>query len=333
MSDSNVKTICELWGQSKRTDGVGIEVEVEATKPLPSEIGGVWLSHTDGSLRGHAMEYVCRQPLKIGPDTLKHIKNLTDKLADPTLGVNMSARTSVHIHRNVQHFTPVQVWNAIIAYWLLEDPLLNYCGDERKGSHFCLPLSCCDGIIETCTADLESRSTPFSKFSVGGTKYGGQNLSTISRYGSIEYRSMRGTIDPEIIHTWAATLYNLTEAAKNFKDPADLLDFYFDKDLDTFLAHFLSPAFIKIVKDTPGFKKCLGDNALRLVEIAYATDDWAKWQESRSLQEAKIKKTRESLLATQGTSSLPTIGAIELGTTSTNDVTNSFTVDTWSIQE
>src|SRR5688572_7838052 len=105
-------SIREIYGMKARTDGVGIEVEVEALSTLPSDIGGVWLTKEDGSLREPAYEYVTRQPLKVGSDLMGHIKVLTDKLNVDTIKLNMSHRTSVHIHRNVQDFTPTQVWTA-----------------------------------------------------------------------------------------------------------------------------------------------------------------------------------------------------------------------------
>jgi hypothetical protein len=270
-------TIRELYGMKPRTEGVGIEVEVEAKSPLPSEIGGVWLVKTDDSLRDHAYEYVCRQPIKVGPEKISHIKVLTDKLNTADIKLSMSNRTSVHVHRNVQEFTPVQVWTALIAYWMIEDPLMNYCGESRKGNLFCLPLSQSEGILDTCMEDLESKKLPFSSFSKQKCKYGGQNLATINTYGSIEYRAMRGTTDPELIDKWSSLVYTLSDRAKIFKDPSVLMDYYLDSSKDELLNALLGE-YADIVKDTPNYIGLIRDNVMRLCDLAYAQDDWMKWQ-------------------------------------------------------
>jgi hypothetical protein len=48
----------EFLGFEKAAGDVGLELEVEAEKALPT--GGLpkpWLPHAEGSLRGHAMQY------------------------------------------------------------------------------------------------------------------------------------------------------------------------------------------------------------------------------------------------------------------------------------
>jgi hypothetical protein len=263
----------------KRTDGVGIEVEVESKTPLPTDIGGVWLTHVDNSLRNYGMEYVCRQPIKIGPTKLGHIKTLTDRLNTMPSQLDMSHRTSVHVHRNVQGFTPVQVWTTILAYWLIEDPLINFCGPTRRGNLFCLPVSDCEGILHRCMTDLRN-PIPFSCFPKSACKYGGQNLATISTLGSIEYRTMRGTTDPDIIDKWSDALWHLGERAKNFRDPAALMDFYVDSDKDELVYTLLPAPFANLVTSAPGYQGLIKNNALLLCDLAYAKDDWLAWQES-----------------------------------------------------
>jgi hypothetical protein len=293
---TTAQTIREIHNQRLRTDGVGIEVEVESLTPLPEEIGGVWLTHSDESLRNHHFEYVCRQPIKVGPDKIKHIKVLTDKLNVPGAKLDMSHRTSVHVHRNVQHFTPIEVWNTLIAYWMLEDALVNFCGDSRKGNLFCLPLSSCEGIINRCIRDLNSK-VPFSSFPKHACKYGGQNLATISSLGSIEYRTMRGTTDPELIDKWSSALWHLGERARKFKDPAALMDFYIDSSKDELLYTLLPADCVSMITSAPGYIGLIRDNVMRLTDLAYAVDDWEEWQNNLSTKEdVKLSKKKKSIL-------------------------------------
>lgn len=286
---NTIPTIREIHGQRKRTDGVGIEVEVEALTPLPAEIGGVWLTKNDDSLRNYHYEYICRQPIKVGSDKISHIKVLTDKLNTPAIKLDMSHRTSVHVHRNVQYFTPVEVWNAVIAYWMIEDALLSYCGEGRRGNLFCLPVSSCDGIINRCIKDLAS-SIPFSNFPGHSCKYGGQNLATVAALGSLEYRSMRGTTDPEIIDKWSSALWYLGEKARKFRDPAALMDAYLDTSKDEFLNALLPPNFISLVTQSPGYEGLIRHNVIRLADLAYAKEDWLAWQQGISSKEVRQAK-------------------------------------------
>lgn len=283
---NTIPTIREIHGQRKRTDGVGIEVEVEALTPLPAEIGGVWLTKTDDSLRNYHYEYICRQPIKVGSDKISHIKVLTDKLNTSTIKLDMSHRTSVHVHRNVQHFTPVEVWNTVIAYWMIEDALLSYCGEGRRGNLFCLPVSSCDGIINRCIKDLAS-NIPFSNFPGHSCKYGGQNLATVAALGSLEYRSMRGTTDPEIIDKWSSALWYLGEKARQFRDPAALMDAYLDTSKDEFLNALLPSNFVSLVTQSPGYEGLIRHNVIRLSDLAYAKEDWLEWQKKILPKEAR----------------------------------------------
>jgi hypothetical protein len=313
---SKVQTIAEIHGHRRRTDGVGIEVEVESLTPLPADIGGVWLTKTDESLRNYHYEYVCRQPIKVGPDKIKHIRCLTDKLNVPGAKLDMSHRTSVHVHRNVQHFTPVEVWTTIIAYWMIEDALINFCGNSRRGNLFCLPLSSCEGVLSRCNVDLGS-GTPFGYFPAHACKYGGQNLATIAALGSIEYRTMRGTTDPYLIDKWSSALWYLGERARSFRDPAALMDYYLDSSKDELLHRLLPAEFVSLVTSAPNYVGLIRSNVMLLADLAYTHDDWLAWQDNlfkeRETKLSSRKKSIEGLLSGQAIDW--TIPVTSLGTT------------------
>jgi hypothetical protein len=260
---------------------LGIEVEVEF-KPRANrflEDVGPWRAVGDGSLR-NGVEYVTRQPLKEGPEKLGKIKELTGVLQN--YAVDQSNRTSVHIHRNVCDFTPIEVWNALVSYWLIEECLMHYCGEHRKGNLFCLTMKDAEGIVKYCLDDFKNNS-PFSSFEQGKCKYGGQALHCIATLGSIEYRSMEGTVDPDKISDWSTALYELGERAKRFKDPSAIIDYILDYGEDAFLAVICNDHLLKLVKKDKDYKEKISDASLNLCDIAYHFDDWSAWQ-------AKVKK-------------------------------------------
>lgn len=272
----------DVYGHKPKHGDVGIEVEVEFTPPvIPLEnIGGIWLAKHDGSLR-NGMEYVCRNPIKVTEEKLPRIKHLTDKLNVPEMQVvQNSPRTSIHVHVNVCSLTILETWTAIIAYWMVENALMIYCGkDTRVGNHFCLRLADAEGMLNLCYRDLQG-STPFNTFHPDATKYGGINLSAIPRFGSLEFRGMAGTTDPDRIDKWSTVCYDLVTKAATFGTPERLMDFYLSTEKDAFLFALLPASFIHELKTiAPDYPLLVKKNIKKLAQLAYFHDDWLAWQE------------------------------------------------------
>lgn len=283
------KTIADFYNHKVKPGDVGIEVEVEfqSGHPKLEESVSCWRPIEDGSLK-YGMEYVTRNPIKVGPDKHGKIKDLTDALAK--FKTNITNRCSVHVHRNVGALTPVEVWTIILAYWLLEAPLLAFCGDSRKANLFCLGVREAGGILERCYRDLENNN-PFKTFQDESLcKYGGQNLSAIPRLGSLEYRGMRGTLDPDLIDLWSTTVFEIGERARKFKDPAELMDFYLDSEKDQFLQRLLPHEFIEHLIKITDYQSLIKRNALILCELAYYHDDWHAWQETLEIPDKVLRK-------------------------------------------
>lgn len=272
-------TIKDFYSKKSKAGDVGIEIEVEfpVGEIPPHSPGGAWRSDADASLF-NGMEYITRQPIKVGPDKLEKIKFLMDGIAGSK---PIEGKGSIHVHRNVLDFTPVQVWSTIIAYWLLEQPLISFCGEKRKGYMFCQSISETLGILKVAEEDLARKDKPFSSFHQDNAKYASQNLACISKIGSLEYRSMRGTLDPALIDLWSTTVWHIGEQAKLFKDPSALMDFYLNSQKDQFLLTLLPEGMIEYLrKDTVNYESIIRKTALHVADIAYFHDDWDKWQNS-----------------------------------------------------
>lgn len=226
-----MKKIHELFGKPLLKGDVGIEIEAEGPNVRFIETDN-WRSEDDGSLRGipdrTRAEYVMRWPVPIAKvkDVLKEFKEATKEMQ-----FKFSFRTSVHVHINVLDMTEDQVFNMIYTYLLLEEPLVNYCGKERKCNRFCLRLQ-----------DSEELSTIVHNMMVNGIRnealgegmrYAAINLASLNKYGSIEFRSMRGTADEKVISTWCSALVAIRSFAKKHKDVKSIFDKFIDsKPLD-----------------------------------------------------------------------------------------------------
>jgi len=270
----------------KRGD-VGLELEVEAVVgPLPAVNEKKWRTKEDGSLRWHAREYVTSEPVGAGDTLHGRIKYLTDKLQNPLIGVlPNSPRTSFHVHVNVTNLTPKQIWTAACAYWLFENVLVRHCDEglgTREGNAFCLRLTDAEACLPRIKTDLKHHRFPFEKLNNDGIRNMGLNLSALARYGSLEIRTMRGSIDPDILTQWAQELNTLVNRSINFPSPANLMDTYY-RDFGVVNRLLFTEQFQNIIRAIPDWRDLVEENIGILCEIAYV-HDWDKW-------EAKLDKT------------------------------------------
>lgn len=202
---------------------VGVEIEVEGAR-LPTAVRGWNVTH-DGSLREHhgmALEYVFRAPA-----TLKHaeklLDNLKDSLEDSKSKVADSPRCGVHVHVNVQGLTITQLYNFFALYFIFEGVLTKFCGKQREGNLFCLRAKDAEFLVYELERALEDGRFR-NRFSNDQLRYAAMNVCSLPRYGSLEFRSMRGTTDKETVMLWTKLLVALREQAKQFEAPYQILE-------------------------------------------------------------------------------------------------------------
>lgn len=216
-----MKKVFEILGQpllAKRD--VGIEIECEG-KNLSFADTVYWNTEDDGSLRGvfptGRAEFVLKKPIPIG-SVDKAMDELIQIQKNATL--NFSFRTSVHVHLNVQELTEQELLSTIYTYLLLEEVLMNYCGKERKGNRFCLRLQDADGILDFVNVMIEHG---FAFFVANGRedhmRYSAINLAALRKYGSLEFRGMRGNMDKGIVSNWCKAIVALRTYAQKMQTP------------------------------------------------------------------------------------------------------------------
>lgn len=202
---------------------VGIEIEVEGEQ-LPTEVSKYWSVIPDGSLRG-GLEYVYKQPKNVGmvEETLIELQNTFIKNKSKP---KFSFRTSVHVHVNCLPLTYQQVLNYIYTYYLLEDILVDFCGESRKGNRFCLRLQDADGSLEYIEKLFSSTGGQrvFRRIPRDMIRYAALNIEALPKFGTLEFRSMRGTLDGNVIIPWVETLVNIREYAKGFENSRAIFD-------------------------------------------------------------------------------------------------------------
>lgn len=213
---SNIYPRCS--SKSHYADGsLGIEVELEGdVSACQHQSIPLWGAKADGSLR-NGVEYVLVEPTRINKLDLI---GETFKQALKGYQPQTSIRTSMHIHVCVASMTLQEVYNAIFAYYMLEELLVAAQPKERQGNLFCLRMSDSRVLSYDLRHSLKSKHY-FSHFRQEAHKYAALNLAAVCKYGSLEFRFMQATYDPSEIMKWAKALHELVIIGS--KIPASLL--------------------------------------------------------------------------------------------------------------
>jgi hypothetical protein len=231
-------TLRQILGLHKTVGDFGIEIEVEGTEKIVDDPR--WKSDRDGSLRGANREYILHRPIP-REDVRDALSCLAAELEyEP---IDFSFRTSVHVHVNVQELTYVQLLNMIYTYLLIEEPLMTYCGKERKGNRFCLRLQDAEGMLETFTMLFKGQENALGLIPRDMVRYAAINIESVIKYGSLEFRAMRGNLDVEYITTWTEALYRIREFAKHVENPAQIYELFASEDPKSFLKRILGDVY------------------------------------------------------------------------------------------
>lgn len=307
-------TLAEQFGASYNTPGMfGIELEAEGN--LDQIATKFWKTEVDGSLRNGGLEFILKKPVD-----LTELGAALDEFVDNTKGFTFakSIRTSCHVHVNMQPFKFREIYAVIGAYWLFEDILVELCGPERVGNLFCLRASDAQASVQWITESIRRTLSSWNdqfllNFHPDTSKYAALNLSSVSRFGSLEFRSMRGIYTKKEISQWVNILNSfITQAKKDgtpqkvyqiFKDatPKDLVDHYFGEYAD-------------VIKEIPGWKDSIKKSSMFLAQLAYMAHRADNGEFKRPTKPAYDELVRPKATATLSTYTLTnTFGTINWG--------------------
>lgn len=216
-------------------DAFGIEVELEGVnvRTESMSIMQYWSMHEDGSLRaqiagrnngkGQTVEYVSRFPYSQA-DTQKSLKALFDYLTSPGVTVYPSYRTSIHVHVNFGLETWRTVYNFITLAIIFDELFVSTTGEHRIGNNFCLRFIDAESPIESLATSIRRYGNIFEFQS--NMRYSSVNFAALRKFGTVEFRSLECTTDYNRVVRWIATLQQLKKAARNFKNPVDIINLF-----------------------------------------------------------------------------------------------------------
>jgi len=212
--------VCKAFNKKPVTGDVGIELEFEGERLPVAGFEGFWNKCADGSLRGESAEYVLRKPIP-RDKVADAIKNLTNCFNDSGTIIHDTFRAGTHIHINVQDLTLPQIINFLTIYFMFETTLVKTCREDRLGNHFCLRGQDASALIDMLYKAVTTGSV--YEFSSDQFRYGAVNITSLPKFGSLEFRALESSTDWAKLSTWIDMHLSIRDMALKFKDPVDIL--------------------------------------------------------------------------------------------------------------
>lgn len=265
------------YPREKPTGEVGLEIECEGMNLFNSPIQ-FWTTHVDNSLRSHGdhppIEYVLSKP--ISRDTVpKALNYLSKKLKEAGSTIDDSTRTSVHVHVNCLPLTIKQIYQYICLYMIFEELLVDFSGPGRPGNLFCLRAK--DAEYNVQVLEQAVRNENFNEVFNGEIRYTACNTASLGKFGSLEFRSLRGTVDQELIQVWVDTLLRLKDVALKYDNPRDIVEDFLRLQPEMFLKKvFYGSDIYQSLRGISKRSQCMWDGLRLMRDVAYAVS-WEKY--------------------------------------------------------
>jgi hypothetical protein len=207
-----------LMGRRNKTgDLFGLELECEGKRVNFNRDGDGsiltnWNAVADGSLRdthGQACEWVFNGPADYNK-SVNRVHELFDYLDERDARFVTSNRTSTHVHFNMGDKNVYQLVNMYILFTVFEDILDRYCGEDRNGNLFCLSS-------RHAEAQLDWAEQMFLHQHVihipDNNRYCSFNMASLTKFGTVEFRGMRGLDNRQDVLDWLSILKDFTSYA------------------------------------------------------------------------------------------------------------------------
>lgn len=275
------KPLNRIIGLGLKQDGmIGLEIECEGTQLFTTPFK-YWACHQDNSLRAvkdhQPVEYVLSKPLD-PPEIKKALEYLEQKLKQAGSSVVHSNRTSVHVHINCQKLTVRQLYCFILMYIIFEEVLIDWCSPERAGNLFTLRAKDSDYYITLLEAALKQSN--FRSWTEH-VRYAACNVASIPKFGSLEFRALKGTVDIELITTWINMLLNIMDQSLKYDNPIQIVEEFTQiGPLPFFRKIFSHDKLRSLLELQTGLSGKLWDGLRMMRDVAY-TVEWLPPQKKK----------------------------------------------------
>lgn len=254
-----------------------------------------WKGVYDGSLRNFGVEYVFKEPL-----SYEAAMAALDDFGDKTSNVKFiqdAPGTSVHVHMNVLNDTPVVFATMICILTLFEGLLLEYSGPTRRSNLFALGHRNAEETrynIHRVLSAIEDGEVNALMLREQDVKYAFMNLATLTKYGSLEIRSFRGTTDVRAIKEWVDILHRVYQYAKTpFLNPRNFYKAYQQREFEL-VDDVFGPYAEKLKCE--GWRELIQRNEFFFAKYATAVKEWStfgmKFPEIKGAEKKKSLNTQ-----------------------------------------
>lgn len=221
MPSPNLATVSQVFHTSNAQGAFGVEIEVEGS-PLPVPQFTNWRVEADGSLRGESAEYVLNSPMNLS-GVVDALAELRRRFTESETNIHNSIRAGIHIHVNINDLTIPQLFAFLTCYYLVEAPITRKAGHNRSGNLFALRLEDAYGTIPYLTNFLKSGDTSYLGNN-NSIRYAACNLSSLGKYGSVEFRQLGTSKDFDVkIKRWCELLGTLRENSLHFSSLREII--------------------------------------------------------------------------------------------------------------
>jgi hypothetical protein len=179
--------------------------------------------------------------------------------------------------------------------------LLNICGEERKGNLFCLGLDRADTVHSQLVKNLKEHKF-FQGFSREAFRYASINLEALYKFGSLEFRSMRGTQDISLIGSWARELHHLVTNAAKAKSPHVFLELLNEGKHKKFLRKLFTESFTdQLIKATGhSWRNILNSRAMYVMDLLHARENWDPIKDEQDEKKGADNRNKVPGVSTRG---------------------------------
>lgn len=224
--DVGLEIECEGYNLPKH-DGWYIERDVNKkvipNGPIKVRFPKQWRYTADHSLRGEDnAEYVLKDPIKFD-EVSAALDDLWGMFRSSHTRLDESNRTSVHVHVNVQNFHMNRLTSFMAMYYVVEDILTKWCGEHRVGNLFCLSAKDAPGIIEQVKDFIVTDGKIHPQDNL---HYAGLSFYAVKKFGSLEFRTLRGVTSPGVINDWVKIIRRMYDTSAKYPDPRELVHMF-----------------------------------------------------------------------------------------------------------
>lgn len=259
------KSVRELLRLHNVEGAIGVEIEMEGEN-LPHHVP-YWKNERDGSLRGESIEYILQKPMEL-EEVKKSLSALEDSLKENKASVKDTYRAGVHVHLNVQDKTLAQVFTIGCCYLVLEKLLTNWCAPSRVGNHFCLRASDAEGLTYYLRRFLIDEDWAY--LNSDGIRYSGINFKSVTKLGSLEFRTLESTTNFNKIYVWARMLNSIKVFSERFENPVDFIEWVKAKGTEHFLSQCLGVDYMRL--ECSNAKQYMKEGLRHAQDLAYARE-------------------------------------------------------------